>query len=249
MSNKGLSDRELQEIIENLSDVDNEPYDINYSEWESESEDDIVSVASEVPDIQHDDNEGIENVTNEIQSLVFTGKDGTEWSHEPDRTGRTRACNIITTQLHKVRLPPGKLLEEPVDCFYLYMTNEVVEKIVNFTNSEATRVLSPDAKWKCCDKIEMYAFFGLLFTVGHLKCNNTSYDVLWNSIYRPPFFRATMGLNRFKTLLRFIRFDNKETRFKRRENDKLAAIRDIWNVFLNAARSNNICRRNRIKMA
>ncbi|XP_056642631.1 piggyBac transposable element-derived protein 4-like [Diorhabda sublineata] len=36
-----------------------------------------------------------------------------------------------------------------------------------------------------------------------------------------------MGLNKFKSLLRFIRFDNKETRSQCR--DKLAAIRDIWN--------------------
>lgn len=231
MANRGLSNRELQQIIDNLSDVDDDTYDINYSDNESESEDDNVSVASEESDIQNDDNEEIENgnETNGTTSVfTFTGKDGTEWSHEPDPTGRTRACNIIRSPLHKVCLPPGKLLEDPVDCFYLYMTNEIVLQIVDFTNAEAIRVLS-DKTWKCCDKIEMYAFFGLLLTAGHLKFNNTSYEVLWSPIYGPPIFRATMGLNRFKSLLRFIRFDNKETRSQRRKNDKLAPIRDIWN--------------------
>lgn len=39
-----------------------------------------------------------------------------------------------------------------------------------------------------------------------------------------------MGLNRFKSILRFIRFDDKSTRSERRKKDKLAPIRDLFNM-------------------
>ena len=47
-----------------------------------------------------------------------------------------------------------------------------------------------------------------------------------------PIFCATMSLNRFKDILRFLRFDNKNTRVARRETDKLAAFRDVWEMCL-----------------
>ena len=47
-----------------------------------------------------------------------------------------------------------------------------------------------------------------------------------------PFIRAAMSCDRFKMMLRFIRFDNKNTRGKRAQRDKAAPIRDIW-IMLN----------------
>lgn len=74
----------------------------------------------------------------------------------------------------------------------------------------------------------MRAFFGLILTAGHLKQNNTNYITLWSKKYGSPIFRGTMSLSRFKLLLRFIRFDDKDTRSIRRSTDKLAPIRDIF---------------------
>ena len=41
-----------------------------------------------------------------------------------------------------------------------------------------------------------------------------------------------MSLMRFKMLMKFIRFDDKSSREDRRQRDKLAAIREVWNMFL-----------------
>jgi hypothetical protein len=106
----------------------------------------------------------------------------------------------------------------------------MVKEIVNFTNKEAkvvtsTKKLKP---WHDTDEVEIRAFFGLLLTAGHLKSNHMSFEVLWDSMYGPTIFRATMGRNRFKALLRFIRYDDKSTRSVRRSKDKLAPIREIW---------------------
>lgn len=94
--------------------------------------------------------------------------------------------------------------------------------------------------WKQTDAIEIRAFFGLLLTAGHLKSNHQSYEVLWDSMYGPPIFRATMGQKRFKALLRFIRFDDKSTRSVRRSKDKLAPIRDIWEQVVNNLRKHYV---------
>ena len=45
-------------------------------------------------------------------------------------------------------------------------------------------------------------------------------------------FWATMSLNRFKDILRFLRFDNTNTRAAMRETDKLTVFRDVWEIFL-----------------
>ena len=76
--------------------------------------------------------------------------------------------------------------------------------------------------------VELKAFFGLLLTAGHLKQSNINIRTLWNKIYDQPIFRATIGINRFKQILRFIRFDDKTTRTFCRAKDKLAPIRNIF---------------------
>lgn len=43
-------------------------------------------------------------------------------------------------------------------------------------------------------------------------------------------FRASMGVNRFWIILRFIRFDNQKTRVVSLQNDEVAAVRDLWST-------------------
>jgi hypothetical protein len=41
-----------------------------------------------------------------------------------------------------------------------------------------------------------------------------------------------MAFTQFKSVLRFMRFDNKVTRLEKRAIDKLAAIHDVWQLFV-----------------
>lgn len=227
MSKQFLSDVELAEILENLSDDDMETVNLE-SGGEDEDEEDNISTASETEDVQEASEGEREEFDTPVASISkFIAKDGSVWSSQPPSTGRVRSCNIIKSKMHKVILPPGKNIEHPIDAFSLFIDEVVLNEIVSRKNKEAERVLI-DIPWKSCDNIEIRVFLGLLLTAGHLGANNTSYDVLWSPLHGPPIFRATMGLKRFKSLLRFIRFDDKETRPERRRNDKLAPIRDIW---------------------
>lgn len=82
-------------------------------------------------------------------------------------------------------------------------------------------------KWKQSDPIEIRAFVGLLLTAGRLSQNNASVYQLWDKLYGPSVFKATMSQDRFQRLSMFIRFDDAESRSIRRWNNKLAPIRDI----------------------
>lgn len=154
------------------------------------------------------------------------GKDGTLWSKVPylsSNLNYKKTDSNLTD--HKINLPPGIVIERPEDAFFLYFNDFIFSTIVKYTNIEAE---NNTKNWKPVDSTEISAFFELLLTSGHLKQNNTSYITLWSKKYGSPIFRGTMSLSRFKSLLRFIRFDDKLTRPTRRATDKLAPIRNVF---------------------
>jgi hypothetical protein len=60
---------------------------------------------------------------------------------------------------------------------------------------------------------------------------NLSLDFLWNSMYGPPIFRKHMSRNRFKVILKFLRFDVKSERSMKPVSDKFGIIRDVFENF------------------
>ncbi|KAK9752223.1 Transposase IS4 [Popillia japonica] len=221
------------------------------SDGENKDEEDNISTASETEDVQEASEETKKFDTPVASISKFIARDGSVWSSQPPSTGRVRSCNIIKSRMHKVSLPPGKNIEDSIDGLSiksrmhkvslppgkniedsidglsLFIDEAILNEIVSHTNKEAERVLI-DIPWKSRENIEICAFLGLLLTACHLGASNTSYDILWSSLYGAPIFRATIELKRFKSLLRFIRFDDKETRTERRRYNKLAAIRASW---------------------
>ncbi len=78
----------------------------------------------------------------------------------------------------------------------------------------------------------MKAVFGLLVLSGVYRSNAESIEELWSLETGRPIFVATMSVQRFKQILLYMTFDNKETRADRAKQDKLAPIRDIWDTFI-----------------
>ncbi|GFQ68875.1 DDE_Tnp_1_7 domain-containing protein [Trichonephila clavata] len=62
--------------------------------------------------------------------------------------------------------------------------------------------------------------------------NGESTESLWDKEIGRNLFRATMSLETFCYISRVIRFDNKSTRQERRKLDKLAAVRDVWEKWI-----------------
>ncbi|KRZ01763.1 PiggyBac transposable element-derived protein 4 [Trichinella zimbabwensis] len=123
--------------------------------------------------------------------------------------------------------------------FKLLITPAMVNVVVQNTNKKAEKVYRewnkkhPDALklWKPTHEEEMYAFIGLLLISDVYKSSDESVSELWSLNNGRPIFGSVMTENRFKSLLRFYRFDETTTRAARLEFDKLAAFRDIWTMF------------------
>jgi hypothetical protein len=119
----------------------------------------------------------------------------------------------------------------------------MLDIICSHTNEEAERVYSEwnmqnqdkeQKVWKPVSTVEVRAFIGVLIMAGSLRCNNQHVKEMWGTKedIRRPIFTAAMGRERFLSIYRFLRFDDKSTRVTRREHDRLAAIREIWDMFV-----------------
>lgn len=135
---------------------------------------------------------------------VYQGKDGTTWTSEPERQSRTPYNNIIRGGVHKVILPLGKVISAPIESFNLFFNENIIQIIVKHTNAEAQRVLQD--RWKQTDNIEIQAFIGLLSSIGVNKQGGVDFREFWDPIFGDPIFRASIGKNRFASLLRYFFF-------------------------------------------
>lgn len=103
--------------------------------------------------------------------------------------------------------------------------------ILCFQNSnESDRVHSKD--WKPLTSSEFDAYIGLLLLAGVCYYMPTCYmpvTELWKTSSHP-MFRASMSIQRFWSISRFIRFDDGQTRQQRKKMDKAAAISDVFQM-------------------
>ena len=77
----------------------------------------------------------------------------------------------------------------------------------------------------------MFSFLGLVILRGSAYYRRSEIRDLFYGPLSRPFYRATMTVNRFKHLLRVLRFDDRETTEERKKLDKFAVIGDIFEKF------------------
>ena len=110
--------------------------------------------------------------------------------------------------------------------FQLFLPESIVEIILAMTNLEGGRVFADT--WKALDQVDLQAYMGLFILAGDHRSNNEATKSLWDAESGRPLFRSTMSLQQFHVLSRVIRFDDRATRSFRWRDDKLAAIRNVW---------------------
>lgn len=172
-----------------------------------------------------EDNESNVNVS----SLCFpmTSPDGTIWHGTPQSSNQpnNRVIHIDESALNNVNLISGRTLKTPRDVFDCLFDDSIIDLIVDSTNTEAKNAYKC---WRSTDKTEIRALIGLLISAGLERGSKTNYAEFFHKLHGQPLFRAAIGVNRFKKLLRYIRFDSAKTRHERRERDKLAAVRELF---------------------
>jgi hypothetical protein len=182
--------------------------------------------SEEEEETMQEDNQEIQS-TGEVTGAVIFGKDGTQWQEvkiEENSGGRYAAHNIIRHKQGSTRFILNRVDTE-VDIFFELMGRDWIQKIVTFTLAEARRQNNQNFM---LTENDLLAFLGLCFARGVLLGKNEPVYNLWSKEFGRDIFRDTMSRQRFLSIKRYIRFDDKSTRTERRKNDKFTAIRDLW---------------------
>ncbi|XP_046739030.1 uncharacterized protein LOC124407196 [Diprion similis] len=167
---------------------------------------------------------------------VIHGHDGYQWY--------SAAREKVHHQDHVSSFLPGPVGEAwnartPLEAWSLLLNNTILEKIVLHTNEEITRYRDSVETENYVNHVysnvgldELKAFIGILYFSGLQKTSSTNVGDLWSADYGAVIYRATMSSRRYNFLSRMIRFDNKYTRPQRRQIDKFAPIREVWESFI-----------------
>lgn len=201
---------------------DNEENDTEKSDHESDSEQDIS------------ENETNENVTDIRNNNFYLGKDKTtKWKkNKPNMQIRVRSHNIIT---HLPRPKQNAKLE--IDCLKLFINENIICVIVISTNIYIESIkanFQRESDARLTDEREINAFIGILFLIGALRSARKNTHQIWDNS-RGSGVKAcylAMSEKRFRFLVRCIRFDDINNRNERREIDKLAPIREVFEHFI-----------------
>lgn len=113
-----------------------------------------------------------------------------------------------------------------LDVILLYTNNKIALCREKYNNPFPTYT-------KDLDMIELKAFIGLLYLSGIMKSGHEDVVSLFASDGTGrDIFRAVMSVSRFLFILINLRFDDQATRNERKIYDKLAAIRELWDLFI-----------------
>lgn len=145
----------------------------------------------------------------------------------PQTPGRLSKENIMHTTPGPTRFACPHA-EDILSAFALFMHDEIRKIITEMTNAEGRRVYGDS--WKETDWVELQGYIGLLILSGVYWSHTEATTGLWHAETGRPIFRVSLKC--FQVLTRVIRFDDKNTRADRREHDKLAAIREVWDLWV-----------------
>ncbi|KAG5872663.1 hypothetical protein JTB14_019255 [Gonioctena quinquepunctata] len=214
--------------------------ELDSDEVADSSGDDNISVASEEDDdvlpIDEDNQYSADSDSDEeplpnlrakyLRNPSYISKKKTVWNLDPPvgpefRQNTVKNPSGLTTASENIL--------DLVSCFKLFMCGAMVDKIVQLPTKEPL-----------VDTTEMYAVIELLITAGAMKANREPIQFLWskNPKYCRPIFTVTMSRTRFGEILSNMRFDDLTTRTARRQQNKIAAIREIFEMFVEHCKEN-----------
>lgn len=219
----------------------NEQQEVSPDDENEELEEDHVEVNEESSDTEQEF-EDVEEDSAEYRGPVFLGKDKkTIWNKHAPSNIKTKSKNII-----KIKLPfvgrELRNLQTPLELWRSFFDDDIINIIVTHTNEYLESVkdnYGRETYTRKTDKVEIEALLGLLLLAGVKKCNHlNAEDLFQTNGTAPELFRTTMSLQRFRMLIRFLRFDDIQTREERRKTDKLAPIRAVFDKFVNNCKQN-----------
>lgn len=125
------------------------------------------------------------------------------------------------------------LLVTPKDAWELFISENIIDEILQCTNLGGQRAASAKGKvWQKVTKEELNAFIGLSLLIGLERNGDVPIRELFMDPLQNPIYRATMSVGRYQDLHGCLQFDDRKTRVLREASDHMAAFRNVWDLFL-----------------
>lgn len=170
-------------------------------------------------------------------SNALVSPDGTVWTvtEAGGTSGRFSCQNIF-----KDRVGPTPHAKRNVDdtcksAWQLMFTTKMMQHILECTIEEARRELL-DENWNITLD-ELDAFIGILYIRGAIGASSLDLDSLWSIKWGNSIIKAIMSRNRFREIMKYLRFDHKSSRRQRLVEDKFGMISEIWYDFISNAQA------------
>ncbi|XP_047120492.1 piggyBac transposable element-derived protein 4-like [Schistocerca piceifrons] len=218
----------VEDLFRSSSDSEGSDAEDDGTETQVDQSDEICLHELEENDILAENDDSGED---ESAVLVSSGRD-IAWSTKEPSIRRFPVRNI---QRFSAGIPSTVSVSSAVDCCKQFITNELLDIIVQFTNQRGNelKVSGKLVDWRDTDRCELLSFLGLLILYGVQKSRGKYIDEFWEFEYGTPPFRATMSRRRYQDILRSLRFDDRITRLERKEKtgNKAEAVQEIFDLF------------------
>ncbi|XP_058470744.1 piggyBac transposable element-derived protein 4-like [Solea solea] len=218
------------QAAESTMQADSEPAEPEESEKASNSEDEEDEGLGDVPDHQLASDFSLDSSESENEeptgeggwisksrNIVWSPTENQTVPYEPDTDDtdlKPGPTLWATSKMHSLE-----------SAFDLFITEEIVNVIVEMTNSQGRHKV-PD--WRDIDATELRAFIGILLLTGVYKSTNESMRSLWNAETGRSIFRATMSIRTFNRINSTLKFGDSLNKTSSHTDDKLAKFRCIW---------------------
>ncbi|XP_054709139.1 piggyBac transposable element-derived protein 4-like [Uloborus diversus] len=225
---------EMKRLEDMLRDIPTDEESIN-EEDEEINDDEIFSEHNSSSEDDLDSDEDLYESTDILSQNCYVGKDGTKWSKIKNRQNvRIPSHNVI------LKLPgnigDAKKVSSVLDSWQLLIDDSILLNIVACTNKFIETIahnFDRDRDAKETSIIEIKALIGLLYFGGLHKSSHVNVKDLWATDGTGlDIFHRTMSQKRFLFLLRCLRFDDITDRAERKQADKLAPIRGMFESFV-----------------
>lgn len=125
---------------------------------------------------------------------------------------------------------------DPISSWKILFDEALINQIVEHTNIQIGKLSENFKRERDCKKTdsrEIYALIGLLYLGGVFKSSHTNVKDLWSADGTGiSIFHTTMSYKRFLNLIRFISFDDLNSRDEREAVDNLTGIRNFFDKFI-----------------
>ncbi|XP_056120044.1 piggyBac transposable element-derived protein 3-like [Rhinichthys klamathensis goyatoka] len=160
-----------------------------------------------------------------------TAKDGTVWTYvELGEDRGRRQCQNVITEAAGPTAHAKRNIEDALTAFLCLVDDGMLKHIRDCTVAEAHRV-KEDNLWDMTIE-ELKAFISLIYIRGAQGGKGMDLATFWSAEWGCAFFKETMSRNRFQEIMRFLRFDKRETRRTRLRDNKFALMSDVWDKFV-----------------